>query len=63
MWSLGLWSLGFKVCPGMYVQGFPEIRDSFLGVPILRMKMFCGPYWGPPALGSYQKESRRIKQN
>ena len=33
--------------------GFPKIRGTFLGVPIIRTIVFWGPYWGPPILGNY----------
>ena len=33
---------------------FPEIRVTFLGVPIIRIVVFWGPYWGPLILGNYQ---------
>ena len=28
--------------------GFPKIRVTFLGVPITRIIVFWGLYWGPP---------------
>ena len=30
------------------IWGFPKIRDSFLGVPIKRIIVLWGLYWGPP---------------
>ena len=37
-----------------YVYGeFPEIRGTFLGVPITRMIIYWGLYWGSLSLGSY----------
>ena len=36
--------------------GFPKIRGTFLGVPIIRTIGFLGLYWGPPILGNYQVE-------
>ena len=30
-----------------YTKEFPKIRDTFLGVPILSIKVFWGLYWGP----------------
>ena len=33
--------------------GFPKIRGTFLGVPIMRFIVFWGLYWGPPILGNY----------
>ena len=39
---------------GLYrIWGFPEIRGTFLGVPIIRITVFAGLYWGPPILGNY----------
>ena len=35
------------------IWGFPKIRDTFLGVPILRIIVFWGLYWGPLILGNY----------
>ena len=29
------------------IWGFPEIRGTSLGVPIIRTIVFWGPYWGP----------------
>ena len=40
--------LGFL---GLGVWGFPKIRATFLGVPIIRVIAFWGPYWGPPFFG------------
>ena len=37
--------------------GFPKIRGTFLGVPILRIIVFWGLYWGPLILGKYHVES------
>ena len=34
--------------------GFPKIRGTFLGVPIIRIIIFWGLHWGPPVLGNYQ---------
>ena len=35
------------------VWEFPKIRGTILGVPILRIILFWGLYWGPPILGNY----------
>ena len=35
------------------IWGFPKIRGTFLGVPIIRTIAFWGLYWGPPILGNY----------
>ena len=34
--------------------GFPKIRGTLLGVPIIRIIVFGGLYWGPLILGNYQ---------
>ena len=36
------------------VWGFPEIRGTILGVPIIRIVVFWGLYWGSLFLGIYQ---------
>ena len=33
--------------------GFPKIRGTILGVPIIRTIVFWGLYWGPLILGNY----------
>ena len=30
------------------IWGFPKIRGTILGVPIIRTIVFWGLYWGPP---------------
>ena len=35
------------------IWGFPKIRGTLLGVPIIRTIVFWGLYWGPPILGNY----------
>ena len=46
---------------GIYrgLQGleFPKIRGTFLGVPIIRIVVYWGLYWGPPILGNYQHDT------
>ena len=42
-----------------YIWGFPKIRGTILGVPIIRIIVFWGLYWGPPILVSYHMESPR----
>ena len=32
---------------------FPKIRGTFLRVPIIRIIVFWGLYWGPTILGNY----------
>ena len=34
--------------------GFPKIRGTILGVPIIRTVVYWGLYWGPLILGNYQ---------
>ena len=34
-------------------MGFPTIMGTFLGVPIIRIVVYWGRYWGPPILGIY----------
>ena len=36
------------------IWGCPKIRGTFLGVPIIRIIVFWGLYWGPLILGNYQ---------
>ena len=40
--------------------GFPKIRGTILGVPIVRTLVFLGLYWGPPILGKYQITTQKI---
>ena len=35
------------------IWGFPKIRVTFLGVPIIKSRVFGGLYWVPPILGNY----------
>ena len=35
------------------IWGFPTIRGTFLGVPIIRTIAYRGLYWGPLILGNY----------
>ena len=37
-------------CP---TWGFPKIRGTLLGVPVIRIIIFGGLYWGPLILGNY----------
>ena len=34
-------------------RGFPKLGGTFLGVPIVRIIVFGGLYWGSPILGNY----------
>ena len=38
---------------GRLMWGFPKIRGTFLGFPIIRMLVFWGLYWGTLILGNY----------
>ena len=43
---------------GLYIGlhrglGFPKIGVTFLGVPIIRVVVFWGIYWGPLLLGNH----------
>ena len=35
---------------------FPKIKGTFLGVPILRIIIYWGLYWGTLILGKYHVE-------
>ena len=35
------------------IWGFPKIRGTILGVPIIRTIVFLGLYWGSPILRNY----------
>ena len=37
--------------------GFPKIRDTLLGVPIIRIIVFWGLYWGSLILGELPNSS------
>ena len=38
---------------GAEIWGFPKIRGTFLGVPIISTIVFWGLYWGSPILGNH----------
>ena len=38
---------------GSYIWVFPKIRGTFFGVPIIRIIVFWGLYWGLLILGNY----------
>ena len=39
---------------GVYkIWGFPKIRGTILGVPLIRIIVSWGLYWGPLILGNY----------
>ena len=44
---------------GMHIWGFPKIKGTILGIPIIRTIVFRGLYWGPPILGNYHIISLR----
>ena len=46
----------------LFKWGFPKIRGTILGVPIIRTIVFGGLYWGPPFLGNYQINPIRTLQ-
>ena len=37
----------------LLLWGFPKLRGIFLEVPIIRIIVFWGLYWGPLILGNY----------
>ena len=39
--------------PPRAIWGFPKIRGTFLGVPIIRIIVYWGLYWGPLIYGKY----------
>ena len=41
--------------------GFPKIRGTIWGVPIIRIIVFWGLYWGPPILGNYHMGIVRVR--
>ena len=41
------------VATGHRTWGFPKIRGTILGVPIVRTIVFWGLHWGPLILGNY----------
>ena len=38
----------------------PKTRGTLLGVPILRIIVYWGLYWGPPILGNYHINSKKF---
>ena len=54
-WMERKWKL--RSCLASYTEiaiwGFPKIRGTILGVPIIRTIVFWGLYWGPLILGNY----------
>ena len=41
-------SIAEFVCIYIYIWGFPTTRGTILGVPIIRIIVFWGLYWGGP---------------
>ena len=41
---------------GLVKRGFPKIRGTFLGVPIIRTIVYWGLYWGTLILGNCHKD-------
>ena len=41
-----IWGLGIRV-EGLE---FPKLRETILGVPIIRIAVFWDPNWGPPII-------------
>ena len=39
---------------------FPKIRATFLWVPVIRIKVFQGLYWGPPIWGTYHVDTLQM---
>ena len=46
----------FRIGSYKAIWGFPKIRGTILGVPLIRTMVFCGLCWGPPILGNYHIE-------
>ena len=44
---------GIRTATGIDIWEYPKIRGTFLGVPIVRIVVFGGLYWGSPILGNY----------
>ena len=47
----GLVEPGIHLWTAIEIWGFPKIRGTLLGVPIIRTIVFWGLYWGPPYFG------------
>ena len=48
-----MYMIGFRVL-GIGVSAFPKIRGAiFSGIPIIRIRVFWGLYWGPPIWAGY----------
>ena len=53
----------FKMNSSAATWGFPKIRCTTLGVPIIRTTVFWGLYWGPPILGNYHLDPLKIPKH
>ena len=56
----------FAACSSVtldYKWGFPKIRGTFLGVPIIRIIVFVGLCWDPLFLGEYKVYPGRASGN
>ena len=42
--------------------GFPRIMGTFLVVPIIRIMVYWGLYWGPSILGNYHVKTMQALQ-
>ena len=51
MFMLEMWS--YEAGPRKRFGNFPKTRGTLLGVPIIRIIVCWGLYWGPPILGKY----------
>ena len=63
--AYGMWSalrVRSSKSLGLRFWGFPKIRGTILGVPILRTIVYLGLYWGPPILGNYLLEAFEAQQ-
>ena len=54
--------LVLRLLNGVPTRGFPKIRGTMLGVPIIRIIVYWGLYWGPLILGNYHKDFARGSQ-
>ena len=43
------------------IRRFPRIRDTLLGVPIIRIIVFGGLYWGPPIMEATIIPEQKLK--
>ena len=59
--------VGLACCEDCFIWGFPEIRGTLFGVPIIRIIVYWGLYWGPLILGNHHlgmcTETLRVRHN